>query len=279
MAALDLYRSGDEVLVIDFNKDEIDAGQVAKVAGELGQPRGRMRRMTAVDIKLSSTEPQPAKPVGPYQAFMLVLCVLVLVSLAAEAAFDLDADTRRILFYADTAVCVFFLGDFLYLLYTAENRGRYLLTWGWLDLISSVPAIGFLRVGRAARMARLLRIMRGARSARILGAFVVQRRAQSTLLVAALITFLAVVFSSIAVLHAERAGGGNITTADDALWWAIVTVATVGYGDQVPITPEGRVIGIALILVSVGMLSVFTAFIASGKNCRPMRPSSTPTRS
>lgn len=200
---------------------------------------------------------------GPYQLFMLALCVLVLGSLAVEVLVSLNTETRHILSYVDTAVCFVFLADFMHSLVTASNRGRYLLTWGWVDLVSSIPAVPFLRAGRAARAARILRVLRGVRSTRHLGEFVLQKRAQSALLTLILTTMLAVVSASIAVLQFEPAAGGNINTAGDALWWAIVTVATVGYGDRFPVTTEGRLLGGLLMTTGVALFSVFTAYVAT----------------
>lgn len=201
--------------------------------------------------------------IRPYQLFMLALCVLVLVSLAVEVLIPLDDETRLILFYADTVVCILFLGDFAHSLATAPQRSRYFFTWGWIDLLSSIPAAGFLRAGRAARVARILRLLRGARSTRDLGAFVIAKRAQSTLLAVLLATLLVVVASSIAILQVERPAGGNIATASGALWWSVVTVATVGYGDRFPITFEGRTIAVLLMGTGIALFGVFTAYVAS----------------
>ena len=68
-----------------------------------------------------------------------------------RASFEKQA-TRNILEYADFLVCVVFFGDFLFTLIRSENRWRYLRTWGWIDLLSSIPAVDVLRWGRAARM-------------------------------------------------------------------------------------------------------------------------------
>ena len=57
--------------------------------------------------------------------------------------------------------------------------------------------------------------------------------------------------------------GSNIKTGGDALWYALVTIATVGYGDRYPITEPGRLIGSAMILVGVGIFSILTGFIST----------------
>lgn len=99
-----------------------------------------------------------------YQLFMLVLCVYALVVLAAKVAFPLDSATVQVLEYADTFVCLIFLADFVYSLWTAEKRWKYLLEWGWLDFLSSIPAIDVARWGRAARILRIFRVLRGLRA-------------------------------------------------------------------------------------------------------------------
>lgn len=199
----------------------------------------------------------------PYHLFMLALCILVLVSLGIEVFVDLDPDTRAVLFYADTAVCGIFFLDFLHSLARAQNRIKYFLTWGWIDLISSIPAVSYVRWGRAARVARILRVLRGVRSVRTLGQFILQRRAQSAVLAVSLIAILAIVVASIAIIHLERGAEGNIVTGSGALWWAVVTVTTVGYGDRYPVTAEGRLLATALMVVGISLFSTFTAFIAS----------------
>jgi hypothetical protein len=66
------------------------------------------------------------------------------------------------------------------------------------------------------------------------------------------------------VLQIEKpAPNGNILTGEDAVWWSIVTIATVAYGDRYPTTPEGRLIGPLMIIVGVSLFSVLTSFIAT----------------
>jgi voltage-gated potassium channel len=72
-----------------------------------------------------------------------------------------------------------------------------------------------------------------------------------------------ITFSSIAILQFENAPDSNILTAEDALWWSYTTITTVGYGDRFPVTTEGRLIGVALMTVGVGIFGTYTALIAA----------------
>jgi voltage-gated potassium channel len=76
----------------------------------------------------------------------------------------------------------------------------------------------------------------------------------------ALIGFVA----SLAVLDAERyAPDASITTFGDAVWWTMTTISTVGYGDRYPVTSEGRLVAVSLMVAGIALLGVVTASIAS----------------
>jgi voltage-gated potassium channel len=74
---------------------------------------------------------------------------------------------------------------------------------------------------------------------------------------------LIVFMGSLAILDAERDGNGPITTFGDALWWALATITTVGYGDMYPVTTEGRFVAAGLMFCGIGVLGVVTATFAS----------------
>ena len=198
-----------------------------------------------------------------YQLFMLGLSLYALSALLVEVAFTVDPEVRVILDLADYAVCAVFLVDFVISLVTAENRWKYMATWGWLDLLSSIPVLDAARWGRIARVTRVLRVLRAIRAARLLTTVVLRDRAQNSALAVSLIALLLIVFSSIAVLQFESGADSNIRTGGDAIWWAFVTMATVGYGDHFPVTTGGRVVAIVLMSAGVGLFGTFSAFLAA----------------
>jgi voltage-gated potassium channel len=145
-----------------------------------------------------------------------------------------------------------FLADYLVRLGLADNRRRYAARHV-VDLL--VIALPVLRPLRLLRLVMLLRIMNRRATAALRGRVVVYVVASTALII---------LCAALAVLNAERHHpGSNIETFGDALWWATVTMATVGYGDRFPVTAEGRCIAVGVMLAGIALLGVVTASIAS----------------
>ena len=124
-------------------------------------------------------------------------------------------------------------------------------------------------------MFRIFRVLRVGRLVRAygfgtLGRWLLRERAQSALYVVSFLVILVLEVSSILMLPLEaRSPDANITTAGDALWWGIVTVTTVGYGDQYPVTTGGRIVGVFVLILGVGLFGTFTGFLANAFLARP----------
>ena len=160
---------------------------------------------------------EPPRRVGPYELFALLLSVFALVLLGIRAALPVDAEARRIIDAADLVVCAFFFPDFIGNIVRAPDRLRYLYTWGWLDLIASIPAVDALRIGRVGRIVRVLRVLRIVKASRMLALALTSRRRESAVWAAVFISIVVVSAASIAILEFER-GVGNITSAEGAAW-------------------------------------------------------------
>lgn len=199
---------------------------------------------------------------NPLNLLVLVLSVYVLIALLVDTIFKVPPEVSKILGLVDNGICVFFLMEFSIRFYKAESKLKF-MKWGWIDLISSIPNVDFLRAGRALRLIRLLRILRAFRSTKHLVTHVFKNRAQGAFTTVVILAVLLLIFSSISILQFEDDPSSNIRTAEDALWWSYVTITTVGYGDKFPVTTEGRIIGMVLMTAGVGLFGTFTGFISS----------------
>ena len=202
------------------------------------------------------------KELNLYNIIILVLSLYVLISLIVTTFFVLSDEVTVLLNYVDNLICIIFLVDFAIRFKKANNKLVF-MKWGWIDLISSIPYIDFLRAGRVLRLIRLIRVFRAFKATKLIFEHINKNKKQSALTSVALISFLMVIFSSIAILQFEKDVNSNIKTAEDAIWWSYVTITTVGYGDKFPITTEGRIIGAVLMTMGVGIFGTFTALVSS----------------
>jgi len=206
---------------------------------------------------------ESTQEVSMFQVIILVLSVYVICAVFAQTIFKLPDRTNSLIDNIDFGVCLIFLFDVGYRFYKADNKLKF-LQWGWIDFVSSIPMVGFLRLGRLVRIVRIFRLLRAFRSTKILLAFLFRKRAKNTLLSVALITMILLIFSSIALVTFESNDpNSNIKTPMDAIWWGFVTITTVGYGDRYPVTIEGRIIAMFLMVAGVGLFGTFTAYVAS----------------
>jgi voltage-gated potassium channel len=153
---------------------------------------------------------------------------------------------------------------------------RYLETWlGRFDLLVVVlTAPWFLITGPTDT--KFVLIIRLARVARVVMASVGARRLFVRLGRVALVA-VAVVFVGAAVAYrAEHATNPGFANYGDALWWAIVTLTTVGYGDIVPNTTAGRVDAVMIMITGIGVLGVLAGSIASFFHLQPAPRSASP---
>lgn len=109
----------------------------------------------------------------------------------------------------------------------------------------------------------MIRLLRGVRSVHRILTLSFQNKMQGGAVSLGLMAFLLITFASVSILVCERRGDANITSAEDAIWWSISTITTVGYGDKYPVTTEGRVVGIVLMICGVGMFAGLSGLMAS----------------
>ena len=202
------------------------------------------------------------KEISLFNIIILVLSFYIILSLIVTTFFILSKEIVVLLNYVDNFICIIFLVDFGVRFKNANNKLVF-MKWGWIDLVASIPFLDIFRAGRLLRLIRLLRIFRALKSTKSIFEHINRNKKQSALTSVALLSFVVVIFSSIAILEFETEVNSNIKTAEDAIWWSYVTITTVGYGDKFPITTEGRIIGAILMTTGVGIFGTFTALVSS----------------
>jgi voltage-gated potassium channel len=177
------------------------------------------------------------------------------------AVFPWRSQAWLLVVYVDIALTLIFLIDFGYRFRTAASKRAYLGRGGGvLDFLSCVPMLRFLRLFRVVRAVRIIRGLGGRRMLRDLR----NQLASGTLYLVVFLGIFVLELIGLLELHFEEdAAGANITTAGDALWWGYVTATTVGYGDQYPVTMGGRIVGVLMLTVGVGLFATFSGFLAN----------------
>lgn len=194
--------------------------------------------------------------------FSLILMVLLLL--------PLDTDTLRLLQFYDNLICFIFLLDFLVNLRGASRKSEYFIRQrGWLDLVGSIPSLGvvfkYSGLLRLARLSQAERIWRHRRRQGREGLVtdVLQHRHRYVGYITILLTIIVLTTASALVLQFEsRAPGASITTGWEALWFSIVTITTVGYGDYSPVTFFGRVTAMFVMFSGIGIIAVLASLLS-----------------
>jgi len=178
--------------------------------------------------------------------------------------------TLQLLSVYDNLICVIFLIDFFLNLKSAPHKSDYFLRQGgWLDLLGSIPSFGLtkygslLRLARLGRFARITRLMRG-ENKKALVKDVLENRSRYATFITILLTILVLTVASTLVLQFEsQSPDAKIITGGDALWYALVTITTVGYGDYYPVTAAGRVTAMFIMFMGVGIIGALASILAS----------------
>ncbi|MEV5042683.1 potassium channel family protein [Microbacterium sp. LMI1x-1-1.1] len=184
---------------------------------------------------------------------LLASSVLFLVAYAWQVIGELQGAVNAVAEAVIWVTWALFLIDYVANLALAPKARRW--RWFYTHLFDlAIVVLPMLRPLRILRLVTLLSVIQRTAGNAIRGRIILYVSSASALLV-----FVA----ALAVLDSERGHGGGIQTFGDAVWWALATVTTVGYGDLSPVTAEGRLIAVGLMLGGIALLGVVTATLAS----------------
>lgn len=209
-------------------------------------------------------DPQPPNKALDTTAYDVFISVCAMGSIAIVAWLFLgspDTEQARLLNYFDDLFCLIFFLDYLRQIHKAKRKFRYIFGWGLFDLASSIPAFGPLRL---LRIARVIRVIRALRSIRILVQVFRSDQVGAAIVGSMTTTMAGIILACMGVLHYESQDPtATIKTADDVMWWAVVTTSTVGYGDFYPVTGPGRLLAAVVMVLGIGLFATLAGAIAS----------------
>lgn len=211
---------------------------------------------------MSTPREKHVEHISAFQLALVILSLVVVAALLIDAVAPMPKEVSSIVQALDTAACVLFFVDFCVRFRRAPNKLSF-IKWGWIDLLACVPNVDLLRVGRMVRVLRVIRLLRGVRVGHRLISIFLHNKPKSVFASVLLTTLLLITFSSIAILVVEDTSDANIKTAEDAIWWSVTTITTVGYGDRYPMSTEGRIIAMVLMISGVGLFGTLSGIVAS----------------
>jgi voltage-gated potassium channel len=195
---------------------------------------------------------------------LLLLALAMIPLLIVPLLVDLSPSVDATFIALDWAVWAAFALEYVVrLTLTTTGRWRFVRR-EWPDLL--IIVLPFLRPLRIVRSARALRLLRLGRLAGFLAETGQETRrllVRHQLHYALLVTMLVVLGCAGLVFALEDGSDGSIDSFGDALWWAVTTITTVGYGDTFPVTPAGRGVAAFLMVSGIALFGVLTANLAA----------------
>lgn len=257
-------------MVVDFRFDHGEAANRSRtpLRRKRESSRAQINASCPIDAARALGSSYPVLPKLPqddaenlnsFQFGILVLSIALLLGLGAEFIFRVPAEVARLVLFIDTTICGLLFIDWVIRFSEAESK-RAFLRWGWIDLLACIPTLEAFRI---LRLFRIIRLIIAVRTLHRLLHILAESKTSAGLSGVGVIAILMISFGSTGILLAEYdAPGGNITTAEDALWWALVTTTTVGYGDYYPVSTAGRIIAGFLMVTGIGLFGTLSGVAA-----------------
>ncbi|MFN2322632.1 MAG: ion transporter [Trueperaceae bacterium] len=212
------------------------------------------------------------KAARAFDVALLWAIVASVVSVVLDSVPSIRASYGSTLRWIEWAFTALFGVEYALRVWSARDRRRYVLGfYGVVDLVALLPAflalafgagpyLVVLRALRLLRVFRVLKLLRYLSEARVLGDALLASRAKITVFLTFVLTVVLVVGAAMYLIEGPASGFDSIPIS---MYWAIVTLTTVGYGDVAPLTSWGRLLASALMILGYGVIAVPTGIVTT----------------
>ncbi|RYH72539.1 ion transporter [Flavobacteriaceae bacterium 144Ye] len=202
--------------------------------------------------------------------FIQALILLSIITFSIETIPNLKPQTKTIIRSFELFCVTIFTIEYLLRIYVADSKPKFIFSFfGIIDLMAILPfylSFGIdLRSLRALRFLRLFRILKLVRYNKAMNHFTrALKSAKEEILLFVFITLILIYFAAVGIYYFENeAQPEHFSSIFDSLWWAIITLTTVGYGDVYPITVGGKIFTFFILLIGLGIVAIPTGIISS----------------
>lgn len=197
-----------------------------------------------------------------FEGIILVLILSDIILLTSLFFIQVSPQVYTLIVYFDLFVVLILIPEFLYRFWKSDDKKKFL--WeNWTDIIGMIPEVLVGPISGVFRYFRFIRIFK------IVGLFknqimhFIKFIHKSKLDYSVLILLVILISCATALFFIEFGINDKINSFDDAFWFLMATVTTVGYGDVYPSTETGRIISVILMFTGIGFMSFLTATITS----------------
>ncbi len=212
-------------------------------------------------------------PLGKlFDVILLILIVLSVVFVMLESVASFDAKYHKVLLIGEWVITIFFTIEYIARIITVKKPFKYIFSfYGIIDFISTIPLYlsiilagsSYLLTVRALRLLRIFRILKITRyigeATKLKRALIVSRPKIFVFLFAVVIVAI-IAGTLMYLIEGEKSGFSSIP---HGVYWSIVTLTTVGYGDISPATPLGQFVASILMIMGYGIIAVPTGIVSA----------------
>lgn len=269
-------RSAQDGLPLSFvSQEDIDDEQIRQleIRRDLGANLDSIGKKDSFKRRVFEFIYEPRTEVAIFILIVLSIIILIIeVSLPESGPVDWmgnrDAKVVESWFFKLDVTLSFIFGlEYLTKLWIAPRKW-YFIRHNWIDLLALLPILRVFRIGRAVRLLRLLRLLRLIRIGHVIQQRIsdlndeLQRRAAENMVIFIYLIF-SLIFGTVGVMVFEKGNNDGFKHLGDGLWWCVVTLTTVGYGDLSPKTPGGKVVAGIIMFIGLSFYALLTGMLSS----------------